>query len=263
MSRVVKLGQVATPSPSTGIIGYWPCFQSSSDTLVYDQSGKQQNMAFGAGLTTAEAWANSNVFSTVETTADDVAILSAADFDYSFNAGDTLLIAGMIYAAAPAATRTLIGNGYNSTSAQGFRFVVKTTGVCAPWLYQSGGDKFLSDTTSALADSSTKHFTFAWYNHNVSAGTASYMIWFNGVRQYASALSTSGLGTMTPVDDLRIGGNKTGASAYQSMAARFSALQMYRAGNSAGITLEQLDAIAIRLSRSPCVPLSASEWPVE
>lgn len=260
MSRVVKLGQIASPEPSTGIIGYWPCFQDSADTLVRDRSGKQQDMTFGAGLSTAEAWATANTFSSVETTADDVAILSAADFDYDFNAGDCLLISGLVYAAAPAATRTLIGNGYNSTSAQGLRFIVKATGVCSPWLYQSSGDKFLSDTTGALADSTTKHFTFAWYNHNVAAGTASYMIWFNGVRQYATAVSTSGLGTMTPVDDLRIGGNKTGVSAYQSMAARFSALQMYR--SSASPTLEELDAIALRLTRSPCVPLSASEWPV-
>lgn len=260
MSRVVKLGQIESPAPSTGIIGYWPCFQDSADTLVRDRSGKQQNMTFGAGLTTAEAWATANCLSTVETTADDVAILSAADFDYDFNAGDCLLISGLVYAAAPAATRTLIGNGYNSTSAQGLRFIVKATGVCAPWLYQSSGDKFLSDTTGALADSTTKHLTFAWYNHSVAAGTASYMIWFNGVRQYATAVATSGLGTMTPVDDLRIGGNKTGVSAYQSMAARFSALQMYR--SSASPTLEELDAIALRLTRSPCVPLSASEWPV-
>lgn len=261
MSRVVKLGQIASPEPSTGIIGFWPCFQDSADTLVRDQSGKQQNMTFGAGLTTAEAWANANVLSTVDTTADDVAILAAADFDYDFNVGDCLLISGLVYAAAPAATRALIGNGYNSTSAQGLRFIVKATGVCAPWLYQSSGDKFLSDTTGALADSTTKHLTFAWYNHNVTAGTASYMIWFNGVRQYATAVAASGLGTMTPVDDLRIGGNKTGAAAYQSMAARFSALQMYR--SSASPTLEELDALALRLTRSPCVPLSASEWPVE
>lgn len=259
MSRVVKLGQIESPAPSTGIIGYWPCFQDSADTLVRDRSGKQQNMTFGAGLTTAEAWANANVLSTVETTADDVAILEAADFDYDFNVGDCLLISGLVYAAAPAATRTLIGNGYNSTSAQGLRFIVKATGVCAPWLYQSSGDKFLSDTTGALADSTTKHLTFAWYNHNVTAGTASYMIWFNGVRQYATAVAASGLGTMTPVNDLRIGGNKTGASAYQSMAARFSALQMYR--SSASFTLEELDALALRLTRNPCVPLSASEWP--
>jgi len=260
MSRVVKLGQIESPAPSTGIIGYWPCFQNSADTLVRDRSGKQQNMTFGAGLTTAEAWATANTFSSVETTADDVAILAAADFDYDFNAGDCLLISGLVYAAAPAAIRTLIGNGYNSTSAQGLRFIVKATGVCAPWLYQSSGDKFLSDSTGALADSTTKHFMFAWYNHNVAAGTASYMIWFNGVRQYATAVAASGLGTMTPVDDLRIGGNKTGAAAYQSMAARFSALQMYR--SSASPTLEELDALALRLTRSPCVPLSASEWPV-
>lgn len=262
MSRIVKLGQIASPVPSLGTIGYWPCFQPSSDTLVYDRSGNQQNMSLGAGLATAEAWANANVLSTVETTADDVAILSAEDFDYDFNAGDNLLIAGLVYAAAPAATRTLIGNGYNSTSAQGLRLIVKSTGVCAPWLYQSSGDKFLSDTAGALADSSTKHFTFAWYNHNVAAGTANYMIWFNGVRQYSSAVSTTGLGTMTPVDALRIGGNKTGASAYQSMAARFSALHMYRSANGADISLDDLDAIALRLTRTPCVPLSASEWPV-
>ena len=261
MSRVVKLGQIASPEPSAGIIGLWPCYQDSADTLVRDQSGLEQDIAFGAGLTAGEAWATANTFSSVETTADDCGILSLEDFDYDFNAGDNLLMAFRVSAAAPAATRTMIGQGYNSTSSQGFRLIIKTTGVLAPWLYQSTGDKFLSDTTSAVADSSAKHVVFAWYDHNVAAGTAKYMVWINGVRAYASAVSTSGLGTCTPVDALRIGGNKTGASAYQSMAASFAALHLYRSAASAAPTLEELGAIALRLYRSPLVPLSNSEWP--
>lgn len=261
MSRVVKLGQVQSPEPSAGIIGLWPCYQDSADTLVRDQSGLEQNLSFGAGLTAGEAWATANTFSSVETTADDCGILTLADFDYDFNAGDNLLMAFRVSAAAPGATRTLIGNGYNSTSAQGLRLIIKATGVMAPWLYQSTGDKFLSDTASAVADGTAKHVVFAWYDHNVAAGTAKYMIWINGVRAYATAVAASGLGTCTPVDALRIGGNKTGAAAYQSMAANFAALHIYRAAVSAAPTLEALDRIANRLYRSPLVPLTNREWP--
>jgi len=261
MSRL-KLGRLQSPSPSAGVIGVWPCFQANTDTVVNDLSGKGRNLTFGAGLTTAEAWATANTFSSVETTADDCAILARADFDWDFNAGDNFLLSCRISAAAPAATRTLFGNGYNSTSAQGLRLIVKSTGVCAPWLYESTGDLFLSDTTGALADGTARHFMFAWYDHDLFAGTARYMIWFNGVRQYAVDAAATGLGTITPVDDFRIGGNKTGAAAFQSMAASLSALQMYRSARSVDLDLEKLDALALRLSRSPATPLTENEWPL-
>lgn len=255
------MGRVSTPAPSPGVIGWWPCFQANTDTSVVDVSGKSRNLSFGAGLTTAEAWAAANAFSSVDTTADDCGILARSAFDWDFNAGENFLLSCLINAAAPAATRTLFGNGYNSTSAQGLRFIVKSTGVCAPWFYESTGDLFLADTSGALADSTTKHLMFAWYDHDVASGTARYMIWFNGVRQYAVGVSASGLGTINPVDDFRIGGNKTGASAFQSMAASFSALQMYRSARSVDWDLERLDRLAVRLRRSPATPLTENEWP--
>ena len=262
MTRLIKSGQIVpTVASYPEVIGFWPCFQANTDTQVIDRSGTGNNLTFGAGLTTGEAWANANTFSTVDSTAQDDAVFpSVASFSYDFNAGENLLIAFRVLAAAPAATRTIIGNGYNSTTAQGLRLIIKSTGVMAPWIYQAGGDKFLSDTPTAVADGTTKHVVFAWFGHDVAAGTASYMIWINGVRAYSTNTATTGLTTMTPVDPLRVGGNKTGAASFQSMTARFSCLHMYRSASDVRLTLERLDDVALRLFRSPSSMLTRSEW---
>lgn len=260
MTKVIKTGVVRTPTPSPGYIAYYPCFQGNTDVQLVDRSGRGINAAFGSDLTTGEAWASANKFSGVDSTNQDYAILSNAYFSYDFNAGDSLVIAARVQMAAPGASRTLFGRGWGA-SAEGWRLTVKNTGVVSPILYHSGGTKFLSDTAVALADNVNHSFMFAWYGHDTVAGTAFYMVWIDGARAYNSAVATSSLGTVTSTEDFRISGNKTGASAYQSTAAKFDGIHILRSAASKAWTLAQLDEIAMRLHRFPHVPLTSSVFP--
>lgn len=259
---VAKPQSLANSGISDGYIANFPCLQAASDASLVDRSGRGVVGTFSAGLTPSEAWTTlANSLSTRETTTPDDVTVALADFDYSWAAADSLVIAARVNMAAPSATRTLFGNGFHSTNAPGFRLIIKTTGVVAPWIYQGGGDKFLSDSTMALADGAWHSFMFAWFDHNFAAGTAKYMVWVDGVRGYATETATTGLTTMVPIDPFRIGGNKTGASAYQSSAAAFQGIHLLRSASSKYWTYETLDSIALRLHRSPITPLTAAEFP--
>lgn len=264
MNPHVRLGMVRSPLVSGGVIGVWPMMQDSADTSVLDVSGRGRHLALGGGLTTAEAWATAAWLSTVNASTDDTVPIPLAQWsDYSFNVGDSLLIALRFKAAAPASTETWLGQGYG-TSNHGWRFVVKSTGVVAPWLDHAGGTKFLGDTTGVAADSAEHSLMFAWWNHDVRAATAKYMFWVDGARAYSAVQGATSLPTsIDPVDDLRIGGRKTGASSYDAMAAQFRGLHIYRAAANVPFSASEFDAIASRLWRSPFVPLSRSELRAE
>ena len=257
-----RLGQIKSSVPSEAYIAAFPGFQSATDTTLADVSGNARHALFAGGLTASEAWTtNSTAFSTLDTTVPDDAYIPLASWPYSWNNGDSLVLACRTKITAPGSTRNLFAQGYHSTNSQGFRLIIKATGVVAPWVYQAGGDKFLSDTVPAVADGAYHSFMFAWFDHNVAAGTAKYMIWVDGVRAYASETVTTGLTTMTPVDDFRIGGNKTGASAWQSTAAAFQGIHMLRSASSKLWTYAALDDVALRLHRNPIRPLTATEFP--
>lgn len=261
MTRILRLGGVISPSYSPGYIAHYPCFQDSADTVLTDRSGNARHATFGAGLTTGEAWGTANTFSGTDTAAEDYAKLAQGDFTYNYSAGDSLVIAARITMAAPGASRTLFANGWSNSAAQGLRLYIKNTGVLSPLLYHSGGDKFLSDSTFTLADNARHTFMFAWFDHNTVAGTAKYMCWMDGARGYGSETATSALGTVTPAMGLNISGNKTGASSYQGSAAHLDSIHVLRSAASKVWTYAALDEIAMRLHRSPTVPLSPSEFP--
>jgi hypothetical protein len=262
MTNQLKLGTTATEDPTDAYIAFFPCFQAAADTSLLDRSGRGIVGTFASGLTASEAWTTqAKSLSTLETTTPDDVTVALADFNYSWAAGDSLVIAARVDMAAPAATRTLFGQGFHSTNAPGFRIIIKNTGVVAPWVYQAGGDKFLSDSTMALADAAWHSFMFAWFDHDVAAGTAKYMVWVDGVRGYATETATTGLTTMVPIDPFRIGGNKTGASAYQSSAASFQGIHLLRSASSKDWTYESLDAVARRLHKAPITPLLSADFP--
>lgn len=259
---VAKPQSLANSGISDGYIANFPCLQATSDASLVDRSGRGVVGTFSAGLTPSEAWTTlGNYLSTLETTTPDDVSIPLAAMTYNWNAGDSFVLACRVRAAAPATTRSLFGNGYHSTNAQGLRIIVKATGIVAPWFYQSTGDKFNSDSSIVLADGATHSYMFALFDHNVSAGTLKYMQWIDGVRAYAVETVATGLGTMTPVDGFRIGGNKTGASTYQSMAASFQGIDILRSAATKLWTYELLDAIAMRKHRAPLSPLTALEFP--
>lgn len=261
MSQSAKTGVVISPKYSPAYIAHFPCWQAASDTSLKDKSGNGRDASFGAGLTSGEAWGTANKFTGVDAATEDYAKLAQADFLYDFSVGDSFVIAARITMATPAASRTLFANGYNNSSAQGFRLYIKSTGVLAPLIYQQGGDKFLSDTAPVLADGADHTMMFAWFSHNIGAGTAKYMVWVDGARGYSTETGTTGLTQITPSIGLNISGNMTGASAHQGSAARMDNIHILRTPVTKLWTYESLDKVAMRLHRSISVPLNAIEFP--
>lgn len=261
MSQSAKNGVIISPKYSPAYIAHYPCWQATTDTTLKDKSGNGRDATFGAGLTAGEAWGTANKFSGVDVATEDFARLAQASFPYDYSAGDSLIIAARINMAAPSASRTLFANGYNNGTAQGFRLYAKNTGVLAPMLYQTGGDKFLSDTTPVIADGADHTMMFAWFSHDPVAGTAKYMAWIDGVRAYSGETAATGLTTIAPVMGLNISGNNTGAAAYQGTAAHMDNIHILRTAAVKVWSYETLDKVATRLHRSIAVPLNALEFP--
>jgi hypothetical protein len=265
MSRRVRIGQVVTPEVTPGVIAFFPATQATTSTNVLDASGLGRHGVFGSGLSAAEAATVVGALTTNATTLqDDVLFPSVAAFDYSYDAGDSLLFSCRLKMSAPAANESIFSQAWG-TSAPGWDFTIKTaTNVLSPRLYHAGGTKFLSDTSIAVVDAAEHTLTYVWFNHDVAAGTADYMAWLDGERAYSTNVTaTSCPTTAVPVEIMRIGGKKTGASAYDSAAAQFRAIHFYRCANSVSLNLTMLDDLAMRLHRTPFLPLSPSEWAAE
>lgn len=156
MSRVVKLGQVKTPTRSPGYIGFYPGMQAGSDTNLTDRSGAANNATFGADLTIGEAWATTARFSTVEDvtgTQNNAANLSNG-VGFNFNpATESLLIFAKVTITAPAGTRCLVGNS-NGTPNKGFGLKVTAAGKARFDLHRTGADTIINTSSSTLADGS-------------------------------------------------------------------------------------------------------------
>lgn len=163
MSRVVKLGQVKTPTRSPGYIGFYPGMQAGSDTNLTDRSGAGNNATFGSDLTIGEAWATAGRFSTVEDTGgtqNNAANLSNG-VGFNFNpATESLLIFAKVTITAPAGTRPLVGNS-NGTPNKGFGLKVTAAGKARFDLHRTGADTIINTSSATLADASLHSFALA------------------------------------------------------------------------------------------------------
>lgn len=245
---------------AAGYIGWYPGLQASSDTVLSDRSGNGKHAAFGAGLTTVEAWATASCFSTVDSTAQDDAIIAIGDFNYSYNAGEDLIVAFGLNAAAPAGTETLMSSGSNSTI-EGLRLIAQTSGKVGAQFGHSGGTKNLSDSNDVVLDSTWHSLLFAHWGHNVAAGTSTYAWWNNGANAMVTGLgvgATSMPSAVNPIRGWRIGGIESGVGTYNSMTAKYRDIHILRFA-AGTLTEAKLNAIALRLHRMPFTPLTAAE----
>lgn len=240
----------------------WFPAQETNAASMPDRSGKGLFALFNAGLTPTEAWTtDAGWFSALETTSQDDAYIDVSNWSYSFNDADSLFISWKMKMAVPAASRSIFSQGYSSADSQGIRLYVKNTGVLAPLIYQTGGDKFLSDTASVVADGTEKTVAFAMFDHNRTTAIAKYMVWINGERAYNTEVTATALTAVTPVANMRIGGAQTGAASFQSAAVSLRDIHILRTPNAKSWTYLQMDAIARRLHRTPFVPLTEAEFP--
>jgi len=278
MGNQLRLGSQRTASQSnlgisTGCIACYPCHQATTDNTLTDISGNSRTGVAGAALVPATAFASPQGITTAEAASTDTTCrLALADFTYSFNNGDTLLIATRVkLTALPAASKPLWAQGGNNTAAPGWALSVKSTGELFTRLDHAGGQAFGADTNAAgpasdgKMDTNWRSVVFAFWGHNVAGGTASYCLWIDGTVAYstypktASSLPTS----VTPAEAFRIGQYyRTSGPTTTSIGGLHSYVHLYRAPVAVTNTFAKMDALAKRLYRFPGEPLNAVEWPM-
>lgn len=282
MSNVLKFGPRITRTQAnggitTGAIAVYPCHHATTDPVLVDVSGSANSGVAGAAFVSATAFASTNGILTVDAASTDTTQKLGA-FPYSFNAGDSLLVANRINitTALPGATKPIWAQGGNNTTAQGFGMRCKTTGALFWVLDGPAGQFFSSDTDAAgpannglLTAAVWHHIVFAWFGHVIGSGangTAYYGIWINGKYAYAAggAKSAGSLpSVVTPSESMRIGQYyRTAGPTTLSIGATQSSYHFYRAPQAVVQTFAKIDALAKRLYRDPETPLSLAEWPM-
>lgn len=114
----------------------------ADDGAVLDGSGNARHAVRGIALPTATMNAAAGYFATakgsgaVQSTLDTALHLPSINLDY--DGGESALIVVAFKAAAPAADESMLGNAASSSS-NGFRLRMRTTGYCDVGLYSATG----------------------------------------------------------------------------------------------------------------------------
>lgn len=278
MSNSLKIGSIITPTRanggiSLGCIACYPCHQATTDTTLEDISGNGNTGAAGVALVPATAFASPQGITTAEAASTDTTMrLLQPSFTHDYNSGETLLIATRVkLTALPAATKPLLAQGGNNTSAQGFALNVANSGTLGYRLDGPASQIFGSQTEAAgpasdgKIDTNWRSVMFAFWNHNVAAGTASYAIFIDGEHAYLAGPKTASSlpASISPAEAFRIGQYYRAAGpTTASIGGLHSYVHLYRAPNAVSNSLAKMEALAKRLFRIPSVPLTAAEWPM-
>lgn len=279
MSNALKIGQMKDPTQSnggitSGCIVCWPCHMSTASNTLQDISGNSRTGLAGVALVPGTAFASPQGITTAEAASTDTTCrLSLSDFEYSFNAGDSLLIHTRVkLTAVPAATKPLWAQGGNSSAAQGVRLNVSNTGVMSIVLDHPGGTAFLDVTdaggpsSNGVIDTNWRSITVALWGHVPAAGTASYGIWIDGVCGFSendTRSATSMPTSVTPVEAFRVGQYyRASGPVTASIGGLHSYLHAYRAPQAVTNTFQKMQLLAKRLHKCPSLPLNSTEWPM-
>lgn len=281
MPNAIKLGSriartQANGGITTGAIAVYPCHHANTSPVLLDASGNTNNGIAGGFFSSATAFASTAGILTTDAASTDTT-QKLASFPYSFNAGDSLLIANRINitSALPGATKPIWAQGGNNSSAQGFSLRCKTTGALFWQLDGPSTSYFSADTNASgpagnglLTAAAWHHIVFGWWGHVVGTGangTAYYGIWINGKMAFSEGTKTASSlsSVVTPVEAMRIGQYyRTAGPTTLSIGATQSSYHFYRAPQASIRTFDQMDGIAKRLYRDPETPLSLAEWPM-
>lgn len=277
MPNQLKIGQIVTPTVANGgitpgCIACFPCRQATTDTVLANIAQPLVTGEAGVAFVPGTAFASPQGLLTADAASTDTTMrLSLANFTYSYNNSDTLLIATRlkITSALPGATKPIWAQGGNNSSAQGLGLRCKTTG--ALFVQLDGASQFFSADTDAGGPAGNGLLTAAVWHHvvvalwgmNAAAGTGNVGIWINGEKGFITneKALTSWPATITPAEGFRIGQYyRTSGPTTLSIGATQSDFHIYRAPQSVIYTGAQMREIANRLYRDPSRPLSTSEW---
>lgn len=260
MSRIVKLGQVKTPTVTPGYMAYYPGFQDTADTSLKDRSGKGNDATFGSDLTTAEAWsALANRFSVpldgsgTQNNAANMAIGTG----FIWNpATESLILACKLTAAATAANGPIFGTSHGQPRT-GFKLEVQaTTGTLRLSRYSSTTNTVVNTTAEVVADGTEHGVGFAW-----DAVTQRAYIYVDGVVSAAFA----GGSNITATDwfpslntAFCIGGVGHTSSKAITFASAFRGIHLAKL---TGGLPSNVAALFYRLNKFPHVLINSTELP--
>ena len=270
MSNQLRLGQGKPFVRAPGVVALYPCFQSVAEgaTLI-DRSGSGTSGAFGAGLTAANAWAVANRLTTADNVAGNFAgspYISGSVLNWAL-ATESLIVAGVVnIAAAPAATRHIVGNG-SSTTIRGFtvRYNV-TTGAAlilahgASTLFGTAGSVIASgaDVHIAMAiDATTQRaYLFVGGAYDATAnGNSGYVPGAGGLSFAAEAANMTAACLSNPF--MFSGQPNTGTFSLTPTAASYG----WQIAKRTGALPTNIETIVKRMARNPLQVLTAQEWP--
>ena len=260
MSRVIKLGQVKTPTPTPGYMAYYPGFQATSDTALTDRSGKGNDATFGSDLTTAEAWsALANRFSVPldsSGTQNNAANMAIGTGFVWYPATESLVLACKLTAAATAANGPIFGTSHGQPRT-GWRLEVQaTTGTLRFTKMNTSTNTVVNTTTEAVADGTEHGVGFAW-----DAVTQRAYIFVDGV--VSSAFAGGSLVTATdwfpPLNTaFCIGGVGHTSGKAITFASAFRGIHLAK---RTGALPSNVADLFYRLHKFPHVLISATELP--
>ena len=270
MSNQTKIAARRAFARATGVVALYPCFQSVAEgTNLIDRSGAGNGAAFGANLSAANAWANANRLTTADNVSGTVAgspYLAGASLNWAL-ATESLLVSGIVnIAAAPAATRHILGNG-SSTSVRGFtvRYAV-TTGLAsiiahgASSLFGTAGTNIATgaDIHIAMAIDAPNQRAYLFVNGAFDAtanGVASYVAGTGGLSYAAEAANMTAACLANPF--MLSGQAHTGTISLTPTAQSYG----WQVAKRTGALPSNIENVVKRLARHPVQMLSSTEWP--
>lgn len=255
MGKSIVIGQNKTAIAINGYIGYWPCFQTNTDTVLKDRSGKGNDMAFNS-LTTGEAWGTANCV-TKPTTASHAPSLSKntvlAAWRWNATYKDSLFISFKTKITLTAGSQYFFGSGNNAAEG-GIKFVVSAAGAWQVALYDkvNNNSQF---TTSVSVDGSwgSNYHTIGFY---LDGPNNTYSMYVDGVLVAGpTAITVTALDTWTY--DYSLGTNQvSGTGTALSMFGVHTLVCPQTYGSPSAI-----DRLAMRLHKNATTKVAPSEWP--
>lgn len=258
---------------TSGAIAVFPCRHATTDTVLSNIADPLVTGEPGAAFNPATAFASPQGLLTADAAATDTTMrLSPANFTYSYNSNDSLLIATRVKltTSLPGSTKPVWAQGGNNSTAQGWQMKCTTSGGLLLQYDHPGGSGYLATTDAGgpagnglLTADTWFSVVAAIWDMNASAGTGKYGIWIDGKRAYTTGdKSMSSMpAAITPTEAFRIGQYyRTSGPVTLSIGATQSDFHIYRAPQAVVLSQTILDKLASRLHRDPTRPLTPAEW---
>lgn len=150
-------------TPSSCYYGFWPGMQDATDgrTQILDVSGKGRHLSVGAGDTYAAVTATSS-YATINGAAQptDKSLVAPGTFPWDMFAGQSLLLAFTIKAAAPGGNGQVFNSRGGAGNVNGMSLFMEATGK-PQWTVRDGTTTFTSGTpTNVACDGADHHIVF-------------------------------------------------------------------------------------------------------